>query len=225
MESKQQGVKAPAQKQAAIVFATEPHGGKVTGKVIPVMACGNLPKNGIEQGAGGNFVPGTTTFSPLVLRTLRRLQGGKAGGDLIVFLKNHQIVKLAAGLVAGELPAVGGNDEGRLTVQMLEAGVGRDERGEKRPLLIGEAGGVVGMVGREGGQVGRMGGISDTLFRNGKKRIGVTVDTPETVGGENPTEGIMSQFFKCALFQNRGKEGIAGMHAETNHLEQKTVRG
>ena len=93
-----------------------------------------------------------------------------------MLLQDGEIIEIAAGYVVGEAPTIGGDNERGLTLYPIRMRVGRDERGKDCPLIVGEVGGVAGMVRREGGERGRFRRISSTLFRNGEKRIDIPFD-------------------------------------------------
>ena len=68
---------------------------------------------------------------------------------MVVFHDNH-VVEPTGVIVLGEAPAIGGDDDGGLAGEPIQAWIGRDEGGKDSPLTVGEVGGEAGMTGWKG---------------------------------------------------------------------------
>lgn len=62
VKGEKQGKQAATEEETAVVFAAEADGWKAERESIPGVAGGKLPKDGIEQGAGGDAVARAAAF-------------------------------------------------------------------------------------------------------------------------------------------------------------------
>lgn len=125
----------------------------------------------------------------------------------MVFFHHDEILEVTGGNEKGEAPAIGSNEERRLTGEPITLRIRRDERGKRSPLGVGQIGGKV----REGG--GKR-GIMCTFYCGWKKRIGIAGDAIITAGSGNPVERLAGK--GCEGFQTAAGGGNASIHATNN---------
>ena len=122
---------------------------------MPGLTGGKLPEDGIKQGTrgGAGTAPPPTPAQILPLRGRDRVWRGelrtaswKTLKNLVIVLHDDQIVELTGGIILGEAPTVGGNDDWRLAGEPIQVWIGRDERGKDGPLTVGEVSGEAGVI-------------------------------------------------------------------------------
>ena len=140
-------------KDATVVIPAYTHGRKAGGQRVPGSAGGKLPENGIQQEAGRSA---RAAPAPAAFQCPDRLpgEGWEAGNggttmeDLIISLHNNKFANVAGGDIAGEMPAVGGDNGGRLASEPMPLRIRRNQRGDGSPLGVGQVGGEIGKAGR-----------------------------------------------------------------------------
>jgi len=108
------------------------------------VTCGELPEDRVEEGAlAVDALAGA-------LSNRRPKEPRSAPEDAVMFTHDLDVGSFVARGVAREAPSVGSYDHRRLTADKVVIGIRWNEGLKKRPLVLGEISGQMGVIGREG---------------------------------------------------------------------------